>query len=336
MPWNKKTLLSFLIFGGMGLVLFLISLKVGVKDLSWADVLKFIFSNAKDEDTQVILRWLRWPRTCSAYGVGFLLAISGCVLQGVLKNPLADAYTLGISGGGALGAVLILALNVAEPSLWVPVGSSLGALSAISLVLTLAGRQLKSGSKSLILVGVMIALFFGALSVFAISLLPPIKSAAAMSWLIGEFGSPRDEWILPLMLLCIPLLLLLQWRASNLDALSLGDYKMISLGLRPRREKIFFIVSASLLTSLAISIAGLIGFIGLVSAHIARRCVATSANKVLLPLSGIIGGALLLASDVLGRSLGAQSEIPAGSLSAIIGAPLLIAILLRGSHVRSE
>ena len=203
------------------------------------------------------------------------------------------------------------------------------------LVLKITNQSLQSQSRSLILAGIMFSLFCGALVVTGLSLLSPEKMQAAMFWLMGEFGTPRDKWIywaLPLQTLLCTLIL---WRANALDALSLGDSRALSLGFSPTKERNFFIITVALLTALSVSICGLVGFIGLVSAHIARLLIKKSSHFNLGLATLLTGALLLVVADSLGRIVG-PTEVPAGSLSAILGAPLLIFLLMRSRYAQVE
>ncbi len=329
---NRK----FLFLGILVIVSGFISLKSGSTNISWAQIFEFIFHTHAESDSAVTLSTIRWPRTISVFYVGSVLAVAGLVLQSVLRNPLADSYTLGLSGGSAVGAAVALQLALLPTFFWIPLFSNIGALLSVFAVLFLARQTLKYESRTLILVGVMASLFLGALSIFFISLLPIEKSQAAIGWLMGEFGSTRDDWAPLLMLLSAPLLGFMFYHSRKLDALSLGDVKTLSLGYSPKREKVTFIIISTTLTAFAISVSGLIGFVGLVSPHIVRRFLKTSINKYALPASFLTGGSLLLLADSLGRVILQDREIPAGSLSALIGAPVLIYMLLEKKNAQNE
>lgn len=314
----------------------LLSLKLGTIQISWSEMFSFFVGKNVQAQSSMALGFFRIPRTAAAFFVGSTLAVAGTLLQSLLRNPLADSYTLGISGGSAVGASLAMHLALLPAFISIPLFSFLGALFAVVFVLLLAGKTLKYESRTLILVGLMTSLFLGAVSVFSISILPIEKNQSALSWLMGEFGSPRDNWVATFYLLATAPWVFIFKKSAVLDILSLGDVKSVSLGLNPRREKTALILTATFLTSLAISISGLVGFVGLVSPHLARRFLKTSLHKYVLPGSFLIGGFLLMAADTLGRTLIADKEIPAGSLSAVIGAPILIFLLLERSYAQSE
>jgi len=336
-----KLIIAFLIT----LLCMLWSLHVGTAPISWSNIFSWLSSlfahttadnNLTSDQNFFILSTLRGPRTVAAFGIGAALGATGLTLQTLLKNPLAEPYTLGLSGGSALGAIAALTFNLEPATFFVPLASVMGCVLAVSLILALTWRRLHYESRSLILFGVMTSLFFGALVVTLLAFLSPDKMQAAMLWLLGEFGTSRDLWIFklgPVIFICFALLM---WRAKSFDAMELGDARMLSLGFSPRQEKLIAVILCTLMTALAVSIVGLVGFIGLASPHISRRILKSSQHQWLLPASALTGGTLLIAADNLGRILAKNSEIPAGSISALLGAPVLIALLVRRHHATIE
>jgi iron complex transport system permease protein len=168
------------------------------------------------------------------------------------------------------------------------------------------------------------------------SVLSPEKLQSALFWLLGEFGTTRDQWIYILGPLLFTGFFLLLFKSNALDALSLGEARALSLGFSPQRERVELILISTFLTALGVSIAGLIGFIGLVSPHLARRFLKTSGHKLLLLGSALIGGTLLIFADTVGRTAAGNVEIPAGSVAALFGAPVLIYLLVSQSHAPTD
>jgi iron complex transport system permease protein len=339
MPRTASSFL-ILIFVFLG---FALSLQAGAAHVSFTDYWQWLMHSLNPQNypelssqTATIISEIRLPRTLAAALVGFALGASGLTLQTVLRNPLGEPYTLGLSGGGALGAVVALALELQPWTFWVPAGSVLGCCAAAALVLGFSSRSFGHQSRSLILFGMMISLFFGAAVVTLLSVLNPEKLQQAMNWLLGEFGTTRDQWSYHLWPMILGLFFLLIAFAKHLDHLSLGSSRSLSLGTSPKLYRGFFIIITTFITAMAVSIAGLIGFIGLVSPHIARFLIRTSRHKTLLMASSAIGSGLLLISDSLGRLINTNSEIPAGSISALIGAPILIYFLLRPGHAQAD
>jgi ABC-type Fe3+-siderophore transport system permease subunit len=182
----------------------------------------------------------------------------------------------------------------------------------------------------------MISLFFGALVVTGLSVLSPEKLQSALFWLLGQLGTTRDKWIYYLGPFFLIGAAVLAAKSGALDALSLGESRAMSLGYSPKKERTFLIFLCALLTALGVSIAGLIGFVGLVSPHMARRILGTSKHRILLWGSFFTGGILMVFADAVGRTVAGNSEVPAGSVAALFGAPVLIVLLMRQRHARND
>jgi ABC-type Fe3+-siderophore transport system permease subunit len=317
------------------LVSMTLSLHAGVIEIRWIDLLKFLTFRG-DGDGYIILSQLRFPRVLSAALIGGSLGAVGLVFQTLLRNPLAEPYTLGLSGGSALGAVLALNLGLTPAIFFIPLLSAIGCLCATGFVLVLAHKQLEFESRSLILFGVMISLFFGAMVVTGLSILSPDRLQTALFWLLGEFGTTRDRWILtlgPILLIGVIILVL---KSKALDALSLGEARTLSLGFSPKKERTELILICTLLTAIGVSIAGLIGFIGLVSPHLSRRLLKTSSHFYQLLGTSFVGATLLIFADAIGRTVAGNTEIPAGSVAALFGAPVLIFLLVSQKNASAE
>jgi iron complex transport system permease protein len=313
-----------------------LSLHAGSAHLNWSEISHYLAGQNLNEQSSFIFAHLRLPRTEAALVIGASLGAAGLVLQTLLRNPLAEPYTLGLSGGSSLGAVTALYLSLEPSTLWIPLLSSAGCFFAVILVFGLAHRKVVHESQSLILFGVMISLFFGALVVAGLSILSPEKLQTALFWLLGEFGTSRDQWIFhlgPALIFCLVILFL---KTNALDALALGEARAVALGFSPKAETRILIFICTILTSLSVSIAGLVGFIGLVSPHLARRFLKTSNHRYLLIGSILIGAGLLTVADSLARTLAGTGEVPAGSIAALIGAPVLIFLLMRKNYASAE
>ncbi len=278
---------------------------------------------------RTILLHLRLPRVLLAFLVGAGLGVSGAVLQALVRNPLADPYLLGLSGGAGLGAVLAIAL--ATPSPWiVPVSAFVGALTAVALVYRLSvvvGRRLDP--RILLLSGVVVGAFAGALMSAIIVLAPADHLRNAFLWLLGGFGAASWPSVLVFVSYgAIPLLVLLT-QSRRLDLLSLGEEPAQFLGADVERTKRIVYLAASLLTAAAVAVSGVIGFVGLVVPHAVRRLVGT-LHATLLPAVILASGAFLVIADLLARTVVAPIELPVGVVTALVGVPLF-AMLLRRS-----
>jgi iron complex transport system permease protein len=304
----------------------LAGIAVGPAELSLETVLRSLLGDG-DETSAAIVRQLRAPRALLAFVVGGCLAMTGATLQALVRNPLADPYLLGLSGGAGLGAVLAIALQL--PGAWVvPAAAFIGALIAIGLVYRLA---LVAGSildpRILLLAGVVVSAFAGALLGAVISLSPAAELRNAMLWLLGGFDAASWQALGVFSVYATPPALFLYYSSRPLDLLSLGEEPAQFLGADVEQLKRRLYVSASLLTAACVAVSGIIGFVGLVVPH-AIRMVWGHAHRSLLPASFLLGGTLLTVADAAARTLFAPRELPVGVVTALVGVPVF-AILLR-------
>jgi iron complex transport system permease protein len=275
-------------------------------------------------DVDLILA-LRVPRVLAAAGVGALLAQAGLVMQVLLRNPLADPYVLGTSGGASVGALGALLLGA---SLWL--GAGLGALAAGAVLLLLARSALAStddASPRLILVGAMLAALFGAFATLLLMLTPDERLRGAIFWLVGDLSAARDGGAC----LAVAALLLagLLWRGRSVDRLMLGAEAAGLLGEPVRRLRIELLGATSAAVGLAVATAGAVGFVGLVVPQ-AWRLAGVQQTRELAGLSALGGATLMVGADLVARLAAAPMELPVGAVTALIGAPCFIALLVRG------
>ena len=285
-------------------------------------------------DAAVLLQ-LRLPRVLLAALVGAGLAISGAAYQGVFRNPLADPYLLGAAAGAGLGATLVIAYSPAQsigPVGIVPLAAFVGALVGVGAALALGTATGGSSSATLLLAGVAVASFLAA----GQTLVQQQHSEdlrAVYGWLLGQLG--RAQWsdvllVLPYLgVACLVLLLC----GRALDVLAVGDDEARSLGVHPGRLRLIVILAASLATASAVAVSGLIGFVGLIVPHIARRLVGGS-HALVLPVSLLTGGAFLVLADMVARVVLAPAELPLGVVTAFIGAPFFAGLLWMGARRR--
>ena len=268
---------------------------------------------------------LRAPRVAAAAGVGSLLALAGLSLQVLLRNPLADPYVLGHSGGAAVGALIALLTGV---SLWI--GSAAGALVAGLLLLSLARPALAvadDASPRLILLGAMLAAIFSAVSTLLLALVPDQRLRGAIFWLVGDLsGADASLWNLAAAGVFVALL---WWRGRSVDRLMLGADAAWLLGEPVKRLRVELLVLASVAVGLAVSASGAIGFVGLVVAQ-GWRLAGVLRTRELAILSAFSGAAVLMAADLLARTVAAPLELPVGAVMSLIGAPCFIFFLARG------
>lgn len=307
-----------------------IGLTVGGAGLTPFDVARAL-SGAGEPTARAIVLELRLPRIALGLLVGGILAVTGAALQALVRNPLADPYLLGLSGGASLGAVLAIEMGLASP--WgMPAAAFAGAMGAIAVVYRLArvaGSALDS--RILLLAGVVVGAFAGALTsgVLAVSESAAVRSA--MLWLLGGLGGVGWTGVLALAAWSAPALFVLALEARNLDLLSLGEEPAQHLGADVARTKRRVYVAASLLTAAAVAAAGIIGFVGLAVPHL-LRLLRGHGHRGLLPAAFALGGAFLVLADALARSLFAPLELPVGVVTAVVGVPVF-AVLLRRSVI---
>jgi iron complex transport system permease protein len=310
------------------LLLTVVSLNLGSYRIPLKDVGKTIVGSiwpaagpVYDAHRDILFR-IRLPRILLALLVGAALSVSGASLQAVFRNPLVNEYILGLSFGAAFGASLSLVfLGRSMPP---QPAAFLFAVVAVVLVLAIAGRS-ASEVVSLLLTGVIVSAFFQALLSLVEFFANPYALQALIFWLMGSLA--RAGWkelavAAPVMLAGAIVLVLLRWR---LNVLSLGDEEARALGVNVRREKLMVIIAATATTAAATSVAGVIGWIGLIVPHLVRMAVGPDNRKV-VPLSAAFGASLLLVADDVARSL-MSFEIPIGILTSVVGLPIFIVLL---------
>ncbi|MGI0491002.1 FecCD family ABC transporter permease [Alkalinema pantanalense CENA528] len=301
----------------------LLSLSQGAVQLSLWELYQALLRQG-DGMMQTIVWDLRIPRIVAGVLVGAALGMSGAMLQGMLRNSLADAFVLGISSGAGLVAVLLI--TVLKMPLFVPIGAWSGALMAAIAVYALGYRAGRIVNERLILAGVAISSLFGATQTVMILFAEEGRVQTVLNWLIGSLngrGWPEINLVAPYVAIALIIGCLL---GKTINLLNLGNEMAISLGVNLVRSRMLIGAIASLLAASAVSMAGLIGFVGLVVPHGVRLLVGND-YRWLLPLSGIIGALVLTLSDLLCR-LGAI-EFPVGAVTALLGSPLFIWLLYR-------
>ena len=272
-----------------------------------------------------LLRDIRLPRVIMAANTGAVLAVGGLCFQNVLRNPLAEPYILGVSGGAAVGSILGILLG------WSAVGGHVaafvGGLSILVLVLSVSPRQ--QGEQGLLLAGVMINAFCGAVILFLIALAKPQEIGSIMFWFMGNLGGVT----LPKALLCAAILMpglgCLLFSSHGMNVLLLGHDAAVTLGLPARQVVCALLIVTSLMVSGLVAVVGPLGFVGLVVPQ-ALRLVAGADNRILVPASMLFGAAFLILCDLAARTLPPEGELPVGVITALVGAPVFILLLRRG------
>ena len=294
------------------------------------------FSTPFSADNAVILFDIRLPRIVLALLVGSGLAVAGVIFQSVLQNPLAEPYTLGISGGAALGVGLFAMFGFAGVfgEFWRIVGALAGSLLAIFLVYILGKRDLFSNT-ALVLAGIIISYLFSSLVLFFYAILNPAKFQSVMLWLMGDLSStsPLLVWLSAPVFVVLLVLLLLMNRELNI--ITLGAEKAAYLGLEAARVRQVLFLLASLLTGLCVALSGVIAFVGLIIPHLMRPLTGASHSR-LIPASMIAGGIFLLLADTLARTVIQPIELPVGVITGVCGGIFFLFFFFRKKKGEGE
>ena len=302
-----------------------LSLAVGSVDMGMADILRALFGAPADTNATIV-RELRLPRALAAFAVGGLLAVAGALMQVLLRNPLADPYVLGISGGAAVGALVALFLGLA--ALVTPAAFA-GALLSTMLVFGLArtgGAYAPWTATRLLLTGVVIAAGWGALIALILTIAPDAQLRGMLFWLIGDLGAA--PFAMPAL---VTLVLVLGGGlafARDLNVLSRGDDIASTLGVAVPGVTLALYGLAAFATAVAVTTAGSVGFVGLIVPHALRLCIGND-QRVLLPAAALGGGTLLVLADTLARTVVAPVQLPVGVITALIGVPAFLYLLGR-------
>ncbi len=307
------------------------SLLAGSYNLSPSEIFSF---------SSPVITNIRLPRIVTALVVGASLAVSGAVMQCILRNPLASPFTLGVSHGAAFGAAFAIiylgagmlhrtgeSVTILNPYL-VPFFAFLGSLISVFVILTLSKIR-NFTPEAMILTGVAMASLFQAATMLMQYFAEDVMVASVVFWTFGDMGRTNWSEIYLLGVIFIISLIYFIFRRMDYNALTLNDETAISLGVNPERVRLEGLVISSFLTAVCVSFTGIVGFVGLVAPHSIRIAVSGD-HRVLIPLSTIFGATLLLLADTFGRTVLSPVIIPVGIVTAFIGAPMFIFLLLRG------
>ena len=329
---------KFLFSLGISLpIIFIFSLKQGAVDISWQDFFAS-FSIAEglyaDETVSTILLELRLPRLLVVLIAGASLAVAGAVMQGLFRNALADPALLGVSSGGALAVVIVLASGL-MPLSWMaldvfflPGVAFIGGIVTTLFVYWVARHPESLDNSVLLLVGIAV----NALAAAAIGFVTFVSSDAELRgfifWMFGSFSDVDWKYFFPALLFMLPALIVLLSLARALNALSLGDEDAVYLGFDANRVKKIALASVSLCVCSAVAIAGIVGFVGLIVPHLLRLVIGAD-HRILLPATVLSGALFLLLADNVARLALSPSEIPIGILTAMVGVPFFILLVMK-------
>jgi len=322
MPSRHRAALVLILLAMLALAGLAAALAAGSLPVPLADVLAAL--GGLEVDNAAVIRDLRLPRALTGFACGGLLALAGALMQVLLRNPLADPYVLGISGGAGVGAMLALLFGLSAAS--VNGFAFAGALAAMLVVFGLAHGDGAWTQTRLLLTGVIVAAGCGALVALILSVAPEHKLHGMLFWLMGDLSQTTSPQ-LALGVLAVALLAALPF-ARELNLLARGQDTAHALGVDVRRLRYGTYAIASLVTAAAVTSAGSIGFVGLIVPHLVRLAIGND-QRLLLPASVLAGGALLTFADTLARTVVAPQQLPVGVLTALIGVPVFLFLLAR-------
>jgi iron complex transport system permease protein len=289
----------------------------------------FLRTNA-DPLYQTIVWQIRLPRVLLAGLVGATLALGGLVFQALLRNPLAEPYILGISGGSAIGAIVGIMLGLSRfPGVSITAFS--GSLATLALILIMTSGQAILKKESLLLSGVMLNAFCSAVILFLISLAQDARLHNILFWLMGDLSIATMGQVAVLAAMLLPCFAVIFWLSHRMNLLLMGKELAQTMGVNIRAVTLVLLLTSSLMVSATVSHCGLLGFIGLVMPHLLRILLG-SDHRVLVPACILGGGTFLTACDILARTLPEQGEMPPGVITALIGAPLFIFLLKKSGQ----
>jgi len=326
-PTRRNVLLLLLVSAAALAVVDMGALSLGGVHLSLGQVWSGLLGKDAASQATVIVREIRLPRILLAMLVGAALAVSGSGLQALLRNPLADPYVLGISSGAALGAIVSLWIG-GRVAAATPLTAFAGAVLTMSWVYLLGRRAGRLASYTLLLAGVVTASFLSAMILFVLTLLSTRDVRGTAFWLMGDLSTVTDVQIRFLFPAVIIAIIVLYTFSKDLNVLLLGDAEAAHLGVNVTRVETAVYLLTSLLTALAVSVSGAIGYLGLLVPHLGRMLVGND-HRTLLPTAAFGGAIMLVLSDTLARTVVAPTELPVGAVTAIAGAPVFIYLLRR-------
>jgi len=315
---------SFLVFLlVLTLLSFVFAVSVGSTSISWTNIWQTLWDNENPTHSILIFE-LRLPRALAAFACGGMLSLAGLLMQVLLRNPLADPYVLGVSGGAATMALLGLLIGLDGGFL--NLVAFAGALLSIFLVFYFSHSEGSWTMAKLLLTGIVMAAGWGALISFLLIISPPEKIHSMLFWLMGDLSYDRP--LLPAYLFLGIGFIIAFPLANSLNIMTWGDLHAGALGINTSQLRLILFFLASMLTAGAVTLAGSVGFVGLVIPHLLRLIVG-SEHRLLIPASVLAGGSLLVLADTLARTVLAPQQLPVGIITALIGVPLFLYLLRR-------
>lgn len=310
------------------------SLATGSVAISWQDLLAVFSGNGIDGSNALaaqVVTELRWPRTVAAFTTGALLALAGSLMQVLLRNPLADPYVLGVSGGAATGALLAMLYGLG--SVWLHGAAFSGALLSMLLVFGLSHGSGSWTTSRLLLTGIVLAAGWGAVIGLLLAISPEQGLRGMLFWLMGDLSNTAfPAGAFPVLIIGLVAAIGI---GRSLNILTHGEQTAGALGINIKPLRYFIYLLASLLTATAVTLAGSIGFVGLIVPHM-LRLLGVRDHRLLLPAATLLGGSLLVVADTLARTMLAPRQLPVGILTALVGVPVFLLLLYHSRTLHGE
>jgi len=323
--FSSKHVYFFAVLIVSSILIFIISLLIGSVDISIKQLLHALWFQDESLVSNVVLE-LRLPRTVVGFMVGAMLALAGALMQVLLRNPLAEPYVLGVSGGAS--AAVLIAMLSGLSSFWISGSAFCGAMISMLLVFGLAHGKGDWSPARLLLTGVVIAAGWGALISLILSITQGTQLRGMLFWLMGDLSyAYYTHWALIVLIVCLLVSMMI---SRNLNILARGELQAATLGVSPKKIRYLIYFLSSLLAATAVTLAGNVGFVGLIVPH-AIRLMVGSDHRILLPAAFLLGGCLVMLADCLARTIIAPQQLPVGVLTAIIGIPVFLVLLRRQS-----
>jgi iron complex transport system permease protein len=330
MTTSAKIVFTSVLLSAVLIFISIIAISAGSSGVHFGETLAILTGNSDPDSATAIITWqIRLPRVILAAFVGGSLALGGLVFQALLRNPLAEPYILGISGGSAIGAILAMLIGLSYfPG--VAISAFTGSLLVLAFVTTIAGTTMGNtmhSKDSLLLGGVMMNAFCAAVIMFLISMTRSFQVQHILYWLMGDLATTQKGQ-LSILFLVVPCFIVIFMLARPMNLLLLGRETAAAMGINVKNTVLLLLVVTSLMVSIIVSLSGLIGFVGLVIPHIFRLVLGPD-HRLLVPSCLLGGASYLILCDLLARVLPSSGELPVGIITALIGAPLFIILLLR-------
>lgn len=325
---GRRFLIAMLVTAAVLAVASMASLAIGPVSTSPGDAWRALVApESVDATVAAVVRQIRLPRLVTAWVAGWGLALAGLCFQSLLKNPLASEYTLGVASGASLGAVLGVVIGLTGP-LAISAGAFSGALVTIAVVLLVSHASFSFETNATILAGIIFTSFANAVLSLLLTVVTPNQLQSFFFWFLGSFASAEWSGIVPVAVATGVLSFVIFAFAWQMNAIAVNEDLASQVGISVERTKLMLYGVASLLTALIVTIAGTVGFVGLVVPHLARLAIGVD-NRRLIPLVALMGAALCVTSDLLARTILSPNELPVGVVTAFIGVPVFVSLMGR-------